>query len=367
MVGKRLILAVMLLIIPFGVYAESRIFAELSSFGHLLWDEDEQWDFIGSASGELDIRSQPRAPVQARLQLRATAPITVTAMYQQLVISGDDIDTELEIIGALGAGMIEVPRAHLRFRFPVTDAYSFRVTAGIDRVTWGLGSVLKAGDLLFGPDISGEHTGLAAFDEVRSETAMLFAFYFPVGDMSYTETVVRPRSGEVPDMGFRNHSAFGTVSLESAYLYRGEDAEHVFALSSQGEWLGADIYGGVSYTDDFHSWEDLHEGITLTAGAFRTFRVGFDQSLNIRTEGLYSFADDGRLLLYGDIGYIPGRTVQLFARALVEPADDLETAAGTGISWNIFQGMNIRASAMSGFSTSGPKNFAVSAGAVYSF
>ena len=124
-----IIIAVLILLLPAGLAAETRVQTTLESMTSLWWTGDEL-AMLGTTRGSVDFRPAPHQMVQARLQLRLTV----------MELDGTTI------------GMPEVPRAYVRFRFPVSDTYNLRFTAGQDRLSWGIGSLYNAGDLLFGAD-----------------------------------------------------------------------------------------------------------------------------------------------------------------------------------------------------------------------
>ncbi len=318
---------------------ETRVQSELDTLATLMWNHSEdELGLMASSTGRIDFWS-PRDPnVQGRLQL--------VAHLAQLGQFGDAADGAAP---PASIALLSVPRASIRFRFPVTEQYTMRMTAGRDRVSWGIGSLFNAGDLIFGAD----GTEAADFtdpgtDDIRDETRWLVTPYFPVGDLGYLEAVALPplpdltvtfqehrdalaqllasgngtgndASGgndapesddetsdpagtgdttplqalEAPPIsrtsaGARFHSAFGPLTVEPAYLYSGAEEAHYVALSLQGN-LEADIYASARLRFDEET-EDiattLEEDSVITGGAFYTTTVGYNQSLSARLEGL---------------------------------------------------------------------------------
>lgn len=369
MVIKALII-LLLMAVPFSLAADARIHAEISTFGALSWDELTDWSFRGTADGMLDIRSPAGSHVQGRLQIRMNS-VDIESIFQ-ILDPDDEISNEVKVLlqGYSPLAVIQIPRANLRFRFPVSDDYSLRVTAGIDRVTWGMGTVLNAGDLLFGAEFENTQS-LMSFDSVRDETAMLFAVYYPLGDLNYLETVLLPSlSGGFPDIGFRIHSALDTVSFETSYLYRGIKKEHTISSSLQTSLFGGDVYGSVLLQDEFIALTRIWETLIFTAGGFYSFPIGYDKTLTARLEALVGpsqYLNEIDLKIYGEAGFVPNRTLQLFFRGLVDPMESIASTLMVGASWNIFQGFNIQGILMSGFDSSGWTSAMASAGFSYRF
>ena len=175
--ATAIVTAMLLLFAVAGVLgAETRVQTEVESFAAALWTGEEV-GLAGLSRGTVDFRSAGDQNVQSRLQLRLTL---------------------LEDAGGVSSpAFIEVPRANIRFRFPVTEEYTMRVTAGRDRLSWGLGSLFNAADLIFGAD--GRATAdFTRSEDVRDETAWLFSLYFPIGALGFLETVVSLRFRTVP-------------------------------------------------------------------------------------------------------------------------------------------------------------------------
>lgn len=355
---RAVLFVFILLIVPVlvQVSAETRVQTEINTLAVLGWTGDEV-GLAGISQGIVDFRSAGDRNVQARLQLRFTVD------------------------------QLEVPRSSIRFRFPVTEDYTVRVTAGRDRVSWGLGSLFNAADLVFGAD--GRDTAdLMQTEDVRDETIWLASFYVPLGALGYVETVALP---PVPDLawtsvttddnqaadeggvaedcstssngvlsardarlGIRLHNVAGPLSVEPAWLYDGDAGVHRLALALQGS-LGADIYGAASLhlpdegpSDARNKPAQIIEDYSLfSVGAFHIFSLERDHSLSVRMEALVrpggAWTDRGdpgtasALYLYPELVWGAGRTVQMIGRGMVSPLD-LSAEITTGVSWNIFQG-----------------------------
>ena len=351
-VQRTLILAIgMTLSLALHSGAQTRVQTDVESLVTLRWTGDEL-ALTGFSRATADFRSPQHPMVQGRLQLRLTV---------------------LDVAGTAFA-LPEVPRAYVRFRFPVTEDYLFRVTAGRDRLSWGVGSLFNAGDLLFGAD-GRDEADFTRPSDVRDETAWLTAAYFPIGALGYLEAVGLPplppvagmvpagTPGDPPDTdspgvsecraGVRLHLATGPLSVEPAYLYDGRDDAHRVALSFGSAALGADIYATGSL--DIPTGADalpelpelLRERSRVSAGVFRSYAVGYDGTLNARLEALVrpggAWESVGEptahygLLLHPELVYIPGRTVTILSRAVVSPIDG-SAQVTAGATWNIFQG-----------------------------
>ena len=237
-----------------------------------------------------------------------------------------------------------------------------------------MGSLFTAGDLLFGAEGLDE-ADFTRPSDVRDETAWLTAAYFPIGALGYLEAVGLPplppvaglgsagTPGDPPDIvvpsvsesraGVRIHLATGPLSVEPAYLYDGRDDAHRVALSLGSAVLGADVYASGSLAVPAGGGalprvqELLRERSRVSAGVFRSYTVGYDQTLNARLEALVrpggAWDNVGTrtahygLLLHPELVYLPGRTVTILSRAVVSPIDgSAEITAGA--TWNIFQG-----------------------------
>lgn len=375
--------------------ADMRIQGELDTFTQLVWTGAEL-GLLGHTRGELDFLSPRRAAVQARLQLRAT-------LGEQQTAAG---------VAAERSDLLEVPRASLRFRFPLSEDYSMRVTAGRDRLTWGIGSLFNAADLLFGADGTSA-ADFSATDDVRDETTWLASFYFPMGALSYLETVALPRlaepqfsaggdagegsaangndgTGAAPAAdtraGLRLHTRLAGVTIEPAYLYDGREGHHDLALALQGGW-GADLYATVRLRLDADIPADpasvAGERSTLSGGIYYSFDVAADRTLTGRLETLVAPGASWEnrsnpeaeyaILLYPELVYAPGRTVNLIGRSVVSPIDHSALITG-GVSWNVFQGFRALAFAAvqvgdqrSVYGWDRPGSFALSTGFNYRF
>jgi hypothetical protein len=352
------------------LHAETRVQTEIESLAATIWTGDDV-ALTGISRAHLDFRSTGDRNVQARLQLRLTLADMVAA-------NDDDAST-----GA--PAFLEVPRASIRFRFPVTETYLMRVTAGRDRLSWGLGALFNAGDLLFGAD-GRTAADLTRSGDVRDETAWLLSLYFPLGALGYLETVALPPLPEValapdgggaaasdPDgnegyqaapvqetrAGLRVHGALGNVSLEPSWLYDGAAGVHRVSLSVQGS-AGADVYGAASLHIPDSDGEREIDGIEglfqeyslLSAGAVYLLAPGYDHTISLRLEALVrpgaSWSDQDErtavyaLQLYQELVWSAGRSVQMVGRGIISPMD-LSTEITAGIHWNIFQGFYLLA------------------------
>ena len=352
--ATAIVTAMLLLFAVAGVLgAETRVQTEVESFAAALWTGEEV-GLAGLSRGTVDFRSAGDQNVQSRLQLRLTL---------------------LEDPGGVSSPeFIEVPRANIRFRFPVTEEYTMRVTAGRDRLSWGLGSLFNAADLIFGAD--GRATAdFTRSEDVRDETAWLFALYFPIGALGFLETVVLPPFPDGPAQngiagagaaaaapaadsraGIRMHSSAGPLTVEPAWLYDGSAGVHRVAFALQGS-LGADFYSAAA----LHLPQEgpragrgrvehvLEDHSLVSLGAFRLFSIGWDHTLATRFEalitpaGAWSNREDPdvryALQLHPELVWGAGRTVQVIGRGVISPIDASAEITG-GVAWNVFQGFH---------------------------
>ncbi|TVR89464.1 MAG: hypothetical protein EA428_10150 [Spirochaetaceae bacterium] len=342
--------ALLLLGVAVRAAAETVVESEIQNQLIGVWDGSDL-GLGGVAVGRIEFRSAPAPMVQARLVLNTTAA--------QLQSNGDTIST----------AFVDVPRASLRFRFPLTEDYTMRVAAGRDRLAWGIGSLFNAGDLIYGADGSGA-ADFTALDDLRDETSWLYSAYLPIGERAYLEpvflpplpelvlgdelaatgTAVVPGGADESRLGLRLHAVMGGLSLEPAYLYDGNEDMHHAAFSVQGN-LWADLYAAarLSLDDRIPSQfgSVLEERSSASLGAFRTFRVGHDRNLTARMESLIrpgaAWSDQDSqdaeyaVLLHPELVFSPGRTLNIIGRAVVSPLDSSALVIA-GFSWNIFTG-----------------------------
>lgn len=340
--------ALLLLGVASQAAAETVVESEIRNQLLAVWDGSDL-GLGGVAVGRIEFRSAPAPMVQARLVLNTTAA--------QLQSDADTVST----------AFVEVPRASLRFRFPLTQDYTIRVAVGRDRLAWGIGSLFNAGDLIFGADGSGA-ADFTSTGDLRDETSWLYSVYLPLGERAYLEPVFLPpvaelRIGDDPAaagvlpggadesrLGLRLHAVMGGLSLEPAYLYDGNDDMHHAAFSVQGN-LWADLYAAARLSLDdklpAELADVLEERGSVSLGAFRTFRIGYDQNLTARMESYirpgasWSNQEDQdaeyAVLLHPELLYAPGRTLNIIGRAVVSPFDSSALLIA-GYSWNIFTG-----------------------------
>jgi len=364
--------ALLLLGVAAHAAAETVVESEIRNQLLAVWDGNDL-GLGGVAAGRIEFLNAPAPMVQARLVLNTTA-----AQLQS--------DT-----GTVSTAFVDVPRASLRFRFPVTQDYTMRVSVGRDRLAWGIGSLFNAGDLIFGADGSGA-ADFTSTGDLRDETAWLYSVYLPLGERAYLEPVFLPPfpelslgddseadgaggtgvaapsllAGQALDgaagaavvpggadesrLGLRLHVVVGGLSLEPAYLYDGSEDMHHAAFSVQGN-LWADLYAAARLSLDDKLPSEfasvLEERGSTSLGAFRTFRIGYDQNLTARMEGFIrpgaSWSDQERpdaeyaVLLHPELVYAPGRTLNIIGRAIVSPLDSSALVVA-GFSWNIFTG-----------------------------
>lgn len=313
------------------------------------------WHINGVAEGLLDLRSERNRVVRAHLQLKTTlissqlgvAGTVIPASALPAICSGES---------AVGRLCLDVPRANVRVRIPITDDYRLRFTIGRARLTWGQGQLFNAGDLLFGANATQvDYTQ----GTLRDETAVLLAAFIPITDFTFIETVVLPPLTILTDApvadsaaGLRLQGKIVDWKYEVGYLYNGDEGAHNISLNLQGN-LGADIY--LSATSALlHNVDDLadefYRRLQITLGISYAANLGNDLGLNVRLESLWRPAatwteEDGAtvryaLLLYPEVSLAIRGTVQLFVRSLFSPIDLSAQIIG-GVSWQPYTGLSL--------------------------
>ncbi len=346
----------------------STIRLDIENLAVFSWDGSQALG-AGTSSASVDFLSAPSSSVQGRLQM------DFNLLRDQTT-------------GAL-TPYLSLPRASIRFRFPVTDSYSIRITTGRDRLSWGLGSLFKAGDILFGADGSSS-ADLTQSGDVRDETAWLTAIYFPLGGLGFLETVYLPPLMQIPTntdpqpilpldysrAGLRIHSAVGPVSLETAWLYDGERSplntytspRNHFAQSIQWNLLGADIYSSaalnIPITAERSTANLVQDYGSLSAGVFRSFSPAYGQSLSARAEILLQPAEDTPWQLYPELIWAPNRSQTWLARAVIREGQSDITLGGFRA---LYQGFSVVFFAAGSFSDEQDTTFAIAAGIQYQF
>ena len=290
-----LLLAVLAaLIAPLPVLAEVSQRVTLEATHALTRGTDDEALAAGTGLAELDLRSAGSRYVRGRLQLRAR------------VTSSDP------------AANLEVPRAFVKARFPLSEESYFHLTAGRARLTWGDGAFYNAGDTLFGA--LGENPDFTA-DTIRDETSWLAAAFFPLGRFAFVEPVVLvplPEStigsadvgdaggaaggaADAPELaaahdtaaGVRVQGKLGEIKSEASYLFRGTESYHQPAVSLQGN-LGVDWYAGATTRipgpDSRLPWDDAadaaREEAAASFGLLHIEEGASGQSLTLRVEAL---------------------------------------------------------------------------------
>lgn len=320
---------------------DAQVQSRVQSQSLLLWDlqQDDEPALFGNLLGEVDLRSTRDRAVQGRLTL-------------QLRPVGMSTGIAPGVTGAPGATagaptiVTSVPRASVRFRLPVTESYTIRLTGGIDRVAWGSGRVFNAADVIFGAEAGDGADFFAVGGDVRDETALLTALYLPLGRFAYLEPLVLPPLAQVDPAtgalvlppasqtraGARVNFELGSFTLEPGYLYTPDAHELVFSASG---FIGMDVYGAARLS--------LSDAETrYSAGAYHRVRIGRDASLDLRLEALFRPEITEWILLYPEVILSASRTVSVLARSLVSPHAG-ESQSVLGVNWAVLGGLDLLA------------------------
>lgn len=316
------------------------------------------WYWNGAVEADLDFRAERNPVVRAHLQLETTLlsnGLTLTA-DGGASIPANALPGLCTGATAVGLVCIDVPRANIRLRVPLTEEYRLRFTVGRARLTWGAGGVLfNAGDLLFGAAATQvDHTQTT----LRDETAILVAAFIPITDFTFIEAVFLPPLSELLNApietgtaGLRVHGKIADWRYEIGYLYDGTQTAHNIALNLQGN-VGADLYLSVAsalvHNADLAG--ELYERLQITLGANYTVNVGNDVALTFRLESLWRPAaawreQDGAavryaLLLYPEVGVLVSNTIQVFLRSFFSPLDLSAQLIG-GVIWRPYTGLSL--------------------------
>jgi hypothetical protein len=326
---------------------------------------DEEVLAAGGGLAELDLRSRGSRYVRGRLQLRAG-------------VNSEDAGAALE-----------VPRAFVKARFPLSQTSFFHLTAGRARLTWGDGAYYNAGDTLFGtlgasPDFTAE--------DLRDETSWLAAAFVPLGRFSFVEPVVLvplpaitedgaagPAPAHDTSAGLRLQGKLGQIKSEVSYLFRGTESYHQPALSLQGN-LGVDWYAGATTRlpgpdTQLPSSDPAEVAAEEAAGTFGLLHIAegrSGESLTLRLEGLVrpwkewepietaagnegtgEAADGGEssttaaaapspygLELFGEVIWQPAQSLQFFLRTVASPID-VSGLLVPGAAWTPYDGLTL--------------------------
>jgi len=268
---------------------------------------------------------------------------------------------EVEATTGAEVPTITLKRAYVKARFP-----SFRLTAGKTRLGWGDGFVFNSGDVIFGS--TSPYVDLTAA-EVRTETKWLTAVNIPLGRFSFIEALVVPPPSDLlggriagditaTSGGGRLYTMIGNTKLETGYMFRGDGDEplHRPYIGLQGnfgpDWYLAGSVALPAVNGDIES--TVEESFNVSFGLFHLQQLNRVQSLSMRLEGLVLPLQEWEettaqtpeemptygILLYPELTYIPGDTLQVSLRSVISPVD-LSVQMTAGVSWNVLQGFTL--------------------------
>jgi len=309
-----------------------------------------EWHWGALTEAVLDLRAERNPVVRAHLQIEATASSS------GLPLSSDALPLLCSGERAPGRLCLDIPRAYIRMRIPLTEDYRIRFTLGRARLTWGQGQLFNAGDLLFGSSTNQvDYTQ----DTLRDETALLIASFIPITDRTFVEIVALPPLNVFTDVpidqgaaGVRLKGNIVDLNYEVAYLYNGDRRAHNIALTLQGN-LGIDMY--LSTTSAvIHDVSDILDSfyklLQITFGLYHVIDLGNGLSLSLRLESLVKPAAEWEeqnsssveygLLLYPELSLSISNAIQVFLRTLFSPID-LSAQLITGVSWTPYSGLSL--------------------------
>ena len=144
--------------------ADSTISTQLDIFQSVIRTSADDLGLATSGRARLDIQSRGNTFVRGRFTLDA-------------FLSASD--------SAAGpAASLNIHRAFIKTRFPLSEERFFNITAGKTRLTWGDGALFNAGDIIFGrsarnPDLTQS--------TIRDETAWMLVAFVPLDDFAFVE------------------------------------------------------------------------------------------------------------------------------------------------------------------------------------
>ncbi len=315
---------------------------------------DKYWAYGIAGKGKLSFKSTGNRKVRAELAVDFNYP---------------DVS---------GVPTLTLQKAYVKAKFPV-----FRLTVGKTRLGWGDGFVFNSGDVIFGS--TSPYVNLTG-SEVRTETAWMTAFNFPIGRFSFIEAFFKAPdlflSGTTPvgfgkiedsSVGLRLYTKAGGIKIEMGYVLDGSDisaydinhtslniADDISIIALQRPFVsfqgnfGPDWYLNSSVAIPLQDGNNLEavvkDTFNISLGLFHMVEVGYDSSISFRLESvvlpfLNWREDDGEagsyaMLLYPEVSFGIGQTVSISVRSIFSPID-LSAQITAGVSWNIFEGFNL--------------------------
>ncbi|MFO7731478.1 MAG: hypothetical protein R6V86_12025 [Spirochaetia bacterium] len=345
--------AILLLILPLPIAAESDITTKLELFNSVQRSADGSWLHSGAGSASIKIDQTGNRNVRSQFELTAA-----------IIPNDTGIDS-----------LQSISRAYGKFRFE-----SFRGVIGKAPFSWGEGLIFNAADEIFGRG-TGANLMQQEFEDPSAWITSLSRYF---GPFSFVEVLVspglsnaqpagssQPAGLEESRAGLRFVAKPGGIKLEGGYLFDGRDGitedpaptalqeayyYHRLYLSLQGNlWLDWHLSSSLELPDPEHiaagASDALWRGQLYTAGVYSMFPVGYDDTLSFRLEarvhpaGSWSqdhstdYPDYG-IFNYGEVSYDFGGGFSLLGRALVNPID-LSARITPGFSWNLFQGFTL--------------------------
>lgn len=337
-------------------WGDSRLSVELSSLlTAISTPSEDTWSMAGVGTGTVRFEASGLKNVKAQLDM-------------DLVVTD--------------RALLDVSRFYVKVRFPW-----FRATVGKNRISWGEGTMFNAADLIAAS--SGVVTDLTQ-DMYHDQGVWMVETYIPVGRFSFIELALLP---PVPDLltmtipaideleaGGRVYFKPLGIKMEAGYLYSGKEGMHFLYAGVQGHlFVDWHLSASTGIPEKGADWDDLPEGLSISAGVYKlhNFRSGASLLLRlesmIRPNGLWEpmTLEDGSaslagvgseeytpstqsgtpdtdthpaeaygLLLYPELVFSPITSLSILGRSIISPVDG-SALVTAGVQWNVFQGFDL--------------------------